>query len=195
MYMIYRLNKYHSLSSVILAISPLILLLYGCGTRHYINPNVSVENVKRIAVLPFENFTEYKFADERVRSAVIIELLSRGFEVIEPGEVTRVLRELGIRSPARVSTPDITQIGEALGVESVMKGSVGTYDISQGISVTFPEVSIHLMLIDAPSGDILWYVWNSAGGPSFWTRHFGSEAKTLDETTADVVKKAVDTLQ
>jgi hypothetical protein len=56
-------------------------------------------------------------------------------------------------------------------------------------------VSIHLSLLDTSSGEIIWYVWHTAGGASFWTRHFGAESKTLDETVKDVVKTAIDTLK
>jgi hypothetical protein len=56
-------------------------------------------------------------------------------------------------------------------------------------------VSIHLSLLDTSSGEIIWYVWHTAGGASFWTRHFGAERKTLDETVKDVVKTAIDTLE
>jgi TolB-like protein len=183
------------IGALLFSVGPLIMFLYGCGPRHYINPNIAVSNVTKIAVLPFDNLTKSRYAHESVRSKVIIELLSRGYEVIEPGEVSRILNDLGIQSPSSLSRPDLQRIGESLRVDSVMKGAVGAYGISEGISVSFPEVSLHLMLLDAPTGNINWYVWHSAGGPSFWTRHFGAEGKTLDETTVEVVKKAVDTLK
>jgi TolB-like protein len=190
-----RSFNFFPIGSLLITVGPLILFLYGCGPRHYINPYITDSEVTKIAVLPFTNLTESPFAHQSVRSKVIIELLSRGYEVTEPGEVSRILNDLYIKAPASLSKPDLQRIGESLGVDSVMKGSVGAYGISKGISVSFPEVSLHLMLLDAPSGNIKWYVWHSAGGPSFWTRHFGAEGKTLDETTFEVVKKAVDTLK
>ncbi len=73
-------------------------------------------------------------------------------------------------------------------------GSVGAFEISKGISVSYPEVSVYLMLLESTSGNIIWSVWHTTGGASFWTRHFGAEETTLDETSKKVVKEAIDTL-
>ncbi len=167
----------------------------GCKPAYYVRPYVAVSGVNRVAVLPFQNLTSDIHADERVRNVVIMELLARGFDIIEPGEVTSVLRELDIRSLGSISTSNIQDIGEIMDVDAVMKGSVGTFKMSRGIAVSYPEVTINLTLLDAKSGKIIWYVWNTAGGASFWTRHFGAEQNTLDDTTREVVKKAFDTLR
>jgi TolB-like protein len=174
----------------------LLIFIYGCSSslKQYIRPNINIGNIKTIAVLPFENLTQDRHADEKIRRIVIIELLSRNIDVIEPGEVTKVLRELRLRTLASISNSDIKYIGETLGVDAVMKGSIGTFKISRGISVSYPEVSIHLMLLEATSGNIIWSVWHTAGGASFWTRHFGAEGITLDEAAKKVVKEAIDTL-
>jgi TolB-like protein len=179
---------------LLLALFILSLFISGCKPKHYMKPQVNIEKIETIAVLPFQNLTSHANADEKVRSAVIIELLARGFEIVEPGEVRSVLNDLEVGSLGALSTSDIQYIGETLGVNSVMKGEVGTYQISRGISVSYPEVSIHLMLINATSGRISWHIWHTAGGPSFWTRHLGAETSTLDETVREVVKNAIDTL-
>jgi hypothetical protein len=122
------------------------------------------------------------------------DLLSRGIDVIEPGEITRVLRELKIKSISSLKTADLQSIGKALDVEALIMGSVEAFEISRGISVSFPEVSINLMMVDASSGNILWSVWHTSGGPSFSTRHFGTEGITLSEAAKKVVKEAIDTM-
>jgi hypothetical protein len=191
-----REEKY---STVIRILIPVLIALCfstaGCRPTHYVRPHIAISEIKKIAVLPFQNLTADIHADERVRNVVIIELLSRDFEIIEPGEVTSVLRELDIRSLESVSTANIQDIGEITGVDGVLKGSVGTFAMRRGIAVSYPEVTMNLTLLDAKSGKIIWYVWNTAGGASFWTRHFGAEQSTLDDTTRKVVKKAFDTLQ
>ena len=140
------------------------------------------------------NFTSDEYAGEKVRRVVITELLLRGIDVIEPGEVTRVLRESKVRSLGSIKITEIQDMGKTLSVEAVMMGSVETFGISRGISVTYPEVTIHLILLEASSGDIVWSVRHTAGGASFWTRHFGSEGITLSEAARKVVKEAIDTL-
>jgi len=166
----------------------------GCAPRHYIRSKASIGKINKIAVLPFENLTTNQYADEKIRAAVIIELLSKGIEVVEPGEVTLVLNQLEIRSLNSLTASDIQFIGEALGVKTIMRGSVNTLGVNKGISVSYPEVSLNLILFDTTSGKIIWHVWQTAGGAGFWTRHFGAEGKTLDETVRDVVKNAINTL-
>jgi TolB-like protein len=187
-------RKLLSFRSKLITLSSLIFFVYGCSPKHYTHPEVSIKGIEKIAVLPFENFSPTPFANEIVRRSVIIEMLSKGIDVTEPGEVTLILNELDIQTLASITTPDIQQMGELLGVSAVMKGSVGAFGITDGIAVRYPEVSLHLMLLDAASGDIIWYVWHTAGGPSFWTRHFGAEGKTMDETVREVIREALNTL-
>jgi TolB-like protein len=180
---------------LLFALSFLLIFMCGCGgPKHYIRPAVDISNIKRVAVLPLETFTADEYAGEKIRRAVITELLSRGIDVIEPGEVTRVLMELKVRSLGSIKITDIQNIGKTLSVEAVMRGSVEAFGISRGISVSYPEVSIHLMLIEASSGNIIWSIWHTGGGASFWSRHFGAEGITLSEAARKVVKEAIDTL-
>ncbi|MEW6418226.1 MAG: hypothetical protein AB1480_08905 [Nitrospirota bacterium] len=141
-----------------------------------------------------ENFTSDEYAGEKVRRVVITELLSRGIDVVEPGEVTRVLRESNIRYLGSIKITDIQNIGKTLGVDAVMIGSVEAFGISRGISVTYPEVTIHLILFETSSGNIVWSVRHTVGGASFWTRHFGAEGITLSEAVRKAVKESINTL-
>jgi TolB-like protein len=179
--------------SIILSI---LILSAGCtgGRDVKFHRSAEIGEIKRVAVLPFENLTSEKEAAKRIRRTVIAELLSRSVDVIEPGEVTRVLRELEVRTTTALSIEDIQKIGKELKVDALITGSVIAYRISRGINVSYPEVTIQLMLIDTETGNILWSVWNTEGGPDFWVRHFGTEGKSLSETARDVVKKAFDTL-
>jgi hypothetical protein len=184
-----------ALNLLILFLLCLSLFLYGCKQQHYTRLQVDIEKTKTVAVMPLQNLTPHAHAGKKVRNAVITDLLTRGFDVVEPGEVTSVLEEIEVWSIGALSTSDIQYIGETLGVDSIMNGTVGTYTISRGVSVSYPEVSINLTLLNASSGKIIWHIWQTAGGPSFWTRHFGAETSTLDETVREVVKNAIDTLQ
>jgi hypothetical protein len=167
----------------------------GCANpRAYRRPNADVGAVTRVAVLPLESHTRDEKAGERIQGIVIAELLRKGIDVMEPGEVTRTLSELKITSIGSLTSTDIQNLGEALRVEAVMTGSVVAYGISKGVSVSYPDVSINLILYDVPSGDIISTVWHTSSGPSFWTRHFGSEGITLSESAGKVVKEAIDVL-
>ena len=172
----------------------MLFFVSGCSPKHFARVKTDMSNIKRIAVLPFENFTSDEYADEKIRRIVITDLLSRDRDVIEPGEVTRILKELKIKSISSIKTDEIQTIGKTLGVEAVMMGSVEAYGMSRGISVTYPEVTINLRLIELSSGNIIWSIRHTAGGADFWTRHFGTEVMSLSEAAGKVVKEAIDTL-
>ena len=182
---------------------PLILILlicviplYSCngGIKNYKRADAEADKLKRIAVLPLENLTSNQYADEKIQSLVIMDLLSRDVDVIEPGEVMRAFKELRIRSFEPISERDMQSVGDMLNVDFLIKGSVGTFEMKQGTAVSYPEVSIHLMLVEKESGEILWSVWHTSGGANFWTRHFGAEGSTLDETARKVIREVFDTL-
>lgn len=174
----------------------LLLVLSGCGLRptYYKRQDFDARNMKRVAVLPLESLTPDKDVGERVRMAVIAELLSRGVDVIEPGEVIRVMLDMNVKSLRGLSVEEIQKIGQTLGADMVMTGSVGAFGMQKGIKTSYPEVSIDLMLYDVASGQIVWSVWHSTGGASFSSRHFGTEGKTLNEAARDVVKDAINVL-
>ncbi len=183
--------------AILISFCILTILISGCNEvliKKYVRPNADYTKIKNIAVLPFENYTSDRYADEKIKSLVIIDLLSRGIEVIEPGEVLRILRELKLRSLSSLSEEDIQTVGKILKVDAVIVGSVGSFEIRKGISVASPEVTINMMMHDAISGSVIWSVWHTSGGASFWTRHFGVENATLGNTSKKVVKEAMDTL-
>ncbi|RJQ43523.1 MAG: hypothetical protein C4538_12145 [Nitrospiraceae bacterium] len=173
-----------------------LVFICGCsgGVKHYSRPHTDVKHIKSIAVLPFENYTTDGYADEKIGSITGIELLSRGIDVTEPGEVGRVLQEMRVSSLKALTPSDIQEIGEALKVDGIMGGSVSVYQISRGISVSYPEVSVYLTLYESATGKVLWSTWHTSGGPGFWTRHFGAEIATLGEVSRNVIKEAFDNL-
>ena len=187
-----RFWSIHFILIVLLCVIP----LYSCNgsMKNYKRADIEVKNLKRIAILPLENLTPNEYADEKIRNLLIMDLLARDVDVIEPGEVTRVFRELRIWSVESVSGRDMQDLGDMLKVDVILKGSVGTFEMKKGVAIESAEVSIHLMLIDTKSSQILWSAWHTSGGASFWTRHFGAEGTTLDETAGKVIKEVFDSL-
>ncbi|MFH7835552.1 MAG: hypothetical protein QXL51_03040 [Candidatus Aenigmatarchaeota archaeon] len=164
--------------------------LFGCVHEYYKKQDVVI---KKIAVLPFQNFTSDEYAGEKIRSLVITELLLRGIDVVEPGEVTRRLKELNTPLYS-LGISQIQNIGETLQVDAVMIGNVEKFDIVRGASFTYPEVTVNMRLIDPKSGNIIWSVRTTSGGPTLSMRYFGTEPPSLSETARKTVKDAVNTL-
>ncbi|GBE41941.1 MAG TPA: hypothetical protein ENH18_04245 [Nitrospirae bacterium] len=176
----------------------LMTCVSGCtlsnGIKHYIRPGLDINNINKVAVLPFENFTADRFAADKIKSLVVIDLLSRGIDVVEPGEVMVLLREMKVRSLESITSENIEQIGKILKVQAVMTGSVGVFKVSRGVEVSYPEVSISLIMYEAENSDIIWSTWHTTGGADFWTRHFGAEGNTLDETAKILISDVLDTI-
>src|SRR3989304_4538344 len=145
-------------SGILVAI---VLIVTGCaeGVVRYINPTANFSYIKKIAVLPFNNLSDDRYAGEKIRNTLIVDLMSRGvFEVVEQGEVTKVLsvifREAGVEEgrggPGGTGTLKI--IGEKLSVQAVILGSVDEYSGAGGGNI----VSIGARMLDTGSGIILW---------------------------------------
>jgi TolB-like protein len=178
----------------------LIFLVFigGCGsTVKYINPSANFSYIKKIAVLPFNNFSDDRYAGEKVRNTLIVDLMSRGvFEVVEQGEVTKVLsvifREAGVEEgkavPIDIET--LKLIGEKLGVQAVILGSVDEYSGAGGGNI----VSIGARMLDTGSGIILWQAKTTETGKSVLRKLFGIDEIDRSELTKKVVKGTLDTL-
>lgn len=174
----------------------MVMFITACaaGVKRYIRPDFDIGGITKVAVLTLENLTSEKYASEKIKNIIIMELLTRGIDVIEPGEVIRALKEMKIRNSGSVSSDDIKRLGRLLNVDAVIMGSVETYSISKGITVSYPEVSVNLRMHESANSNIVWSVWHTTGGASFWTRHFGTEGRTLDEAAKRVIRDAFDTL-
>lgn len=180
---------------LLFALCSLLISIGGCSSKdHFVRPQTDMSKIRRIAVLPFENLTSDEYASEKIRRIVITELLSRNRDVIEPGEVTRLLRESKIKSLGSIKTAEVQDLGKALEVDAVMMGSVEAFGIGRGVSVTYPEVTINLRLLETSSGNIIWSMRYTSGGAGFWSRHFGSEGMSLSEAAGRAVRESIKTL-
>ncbi len=180
-------------------LSIVFLLISGCGGKgtpsFYINQDIDFSFIKRVAVLPFENFTSDKFAGDAVRQVVISELLASGLvDVVCPGDVNAAIDSLKIKTGSSPNAEQIKSIGKTLKVQAVIIGAVNKYgEIREG-SISLPEVSLTLMMADAGSGSIIWSVTKAKVGGGFWAKHFGARADTMSETVLKVVREAIKTL-
>lgn len=170
-------------------------LMAGCtgmnGAQH---GSEGDSGMGKIAVIPFENYTKDEFANEKVRRALISELVSRGIDVVEPGEVSRAIQDLKIQYGSPLNIKDIKALGIELHVSQLIIGSVSNYGISRGMALSYPEVSVNLILVETENGSILKSISHTAGGADFWTKHFGVEGMTLSEIEILAVTEAVDLL-
>lgn len=190
-----RLEK---LRILFLGLLTILFVNHGCGKgtpSFYINQDVDFSFFKRVAVLPFENLTNDRFAGDMVRQVVISELLTTGLvEVTVPGDPIAAIEELRLKPKDPLSAEHIKTIGKTLKVQAVILGAVEEFGQVRYGNVSAPEVSITLMMADTSSGSIVWSVTKTRGGASFWARHFGARSDTISETVLEVVREALQTL-
>lgn len=173
-------------------------LLSGCAgsvDSYHIKENVDFSFIKRVAILPLDNFTSNKNASEAVRQVVTTEMLASGFvDVVVPGDVMAAINSIGVKSISSPSVEEIRALGKFLRAEAVVIGSVDNYGEVRRDNVTVAEVSITLMMVDTGAGDILWSVTKSSSGAGFMARHFGARTPTLSEAVSNIVREAIETL-
>ena len=170
--------------------------LAACGgtKTRYIHPNADLGAIKKVAVLPFENLSQDQTASERVQSLFLVELLSKNaFEVVEPGQVKKVLQGARIQSTASLGPGDFKALGEELVVDGFFLGTVVDFGAVESGSSTL-QVTIQLRLVEAASGATVWSASESSGGSSFWRRMFGVEGKSLSEVASELLRRELGSL-
>ena len=178
----------------------LILLFSILSSCHkspmtYINPSVDFSYIRRVAVAPIINLTKDKFAGEKVMNVVVTEILRRGvFDVVEFGEVSKVLREDGLKRDNLIGKQLAARSGKRLNIEAIVIGTVMQYGVSNIPGGSLPEVSISLKLVDVNSYAILWEATHNIKGANILDQLFGIQRDSLEDLCKKVVEEMIDTL-
>ncbi|MBI4248974.1 MAG: caspase family protein [Elusimicrobia bacterium] len=128
------------------------------------NPNIDVNRVRRVAVVPFAEDA----AQGRVTGEWQTVLTALGYRVIERGDIDLLLKEHGLALSGIVNPDEAAKIGEMLGVEGIVLGRPGskpyiTYNMmSQQETAEPPPLSVKL--IDAGTARALWSVTSQEKG-------------------------------
>ncbi|MDH4227925.1 MAG: hypothetical protein OEV59_09305 [Deltaproteobacteria bacterium] len=137
-----------------------------------------------------------QFAGEKIRSIVTIDLMSRkAFDVLEQGEVAKhlgvVLRSVGADTGNVVGLDKDTlkMIGEKLGAQAVIMGSVDEYPVTES-----GTVSISLRMLDTASGTLLWQSNATVHSKGFLKDLVGLGGTHKSDASKKVVKKVLNTL-
>ena len=145
--------------------------------------------------MPFNNMTNDKYAGEKLKNAVVMEILVNGvFEVAEDGEVNRVVsevfKEMGFMGGELVSldVDAIKRIAEKLRVNALFIGTVESYGQEREGGTPYSVVSFSLRLVEATTGTTIWWASYTQEGRSFLKNIFGIKQKNERALTRDVVK-------
>ncbi len=154
-------------------------LLLGCaGTdsarQTFVRENVDLGYITRVAVLPFANNTQDDFAAQRIRDITSTRILAMGiFDVVDRGVVDSGLREMAIDKDTPLDVPVVKRLGQRLGVQAFVYGTVNSIGENRQGSFTYPQVALTLELIDSESAQVLWRNSDTNSGYSLADRLFG----------------------
>lgn len=185
------------LSSLLLLVAALLMLSGCAGVRRttFIHPEYDFAQVERIAVVPFENLASDPGAANYATRLFITELLAKkAFDIVEPGQVTHILDSLGQPRFAELDLSKLAKIGELLGVQCVIFGSVGEVTPWRNGATSSYVVSLEARMSDCASGATVWNGAVSTSGPGMISRLFGGGENSRGKALHAAVKKAVDSL-
>lgn len=170
----------------------------GCGGMHattFLHPEYNFAYVEKVAVIPFENLVGDQAAAPRATRYFVNELLAtEAFEIVEPGEVARVLAQQGVGRTAELTQAQAMQIGKELGVQGLFLGSVAESAAIRSGSSTSSTVTIGVRLLETDTGATVWSTTHTEGGRGLWSSLFGTGNDSLSEVTRRCVKNAIATL-
>ncbi len=135
----------------------LCVLFSACVNLPPVVPNPG-SPAKSIAVLPLVNNSVDVDGPAAVQEALYLEALNYHFPVVKPNaETNQILKDrmsLTLGSQLDMATPQ--KLGEALGVEAVLYGSLE--DFSQKITGIYnvKRVRVRAKLVDCKTGEVLW---------------------------------------
>ena len=143
------------------------LLLFGCATADekyfldtdtkanvYVAPGKS--SVQKVAIMPFKAPTE--LIGSSVSDLFVTEMLRAGkYTLVERSQMTQVLKESEV-AMAGLSASGAVEVGNMVGAEAVLIGTVDEYDNVPYRGDTYPTVGLSARLIDCKSGKVIWSV-------------------------------------
>jgi hypothetical protein len=167
----------------------------GSGTSRYIHPDMDFSHIRRCAVLPLQNLTTDPFADERVQSILVMEVLEEGsLEIVGPWETISAMRELGLSSDAALTPAQMKLLGGKLSVDGLLSGTVEEYGVDRAATDRSYEVTLVFALAETEVGSVVWRSQVHRTGSSIWRKLFGGGSASLHDVTRAAVRDALGTL-
>jgi len=166
----------------------------GIQPTRFTHPQVDFSFVERVAIVPFENLSNDQQAGVRTTRLLITELLASGaVDVVEPGEVEAAMARLQGRTE-RPSKEQIVSLGQSLGVQAIIAGTVAQSEVVRSGGTGIPVVTLDAQMVEAESGAIIWAATHTEKGSGFSARVLGTGGEPISQTTRRCVRKLLNTL-
>ncbi len=124
------------------------------GANLYVTPGHG--QIHKVAIMPFRAPTE--LIGNSVSDMMVTEMLhAERYELVERSQMAQVLNESEL-SLAGLSTAKAVEIGNMLGADGVVIGTVDEYGTVAQRGRSYPVVGVSARLIDCASGKVVWSV-------------------------------------
>jgi TolB-like protein len=195
-------QKLRSVSLLIL-IGTFLLMSVGCHNKMSVfsKPAISSHTIlytswnptKKVCVLPFDNISKEQDVNLKVMEIFLTDLFSaRIFEdIIDPIQANAALGGMRIRKPDALDKETIKALGDRLGVQYLILGSVTDYDYGKAKD-SAALVGLSVRMIDVDTGNILWTGNSFKNGDKSVGRIFGftngpNSAELSKEVCQDII--------
>ena len=126
------------------------------GTGNYlISPSLQAVPDGRIALLPFENYSNDVSAPELMRGEITKRFMLRGYSPLDTVETDAKLRAMGITDGGQLPSVKPEDIGGALGVSLLCYGSLEDFTFQNLGFVIRKSVGLRIRIVSAVTGETL----------------------------------------
>jgi hypothetical protein len=137
--------------------SALLMLLGACAVHHPPRPYDAGNPLKRVAVLPLKNETTDVDGPVLLRKRMIEALEDHSYVVKDVKVTDQILRDqMGITLGGQLDLTSARKLGETLGVEGLLYGTLMDFDEMTTGAINVKKVRGKFKLVDAMTGQTLW---------------------------------------
>jgi len=188
-------------SSVGALLAAALLAACGCGGARrssavtFHDENMDFSLIRTVAVMPFDNLSATRAAEQRVRDVFMTMLQATGsMYVLPPGEVNRGISRAGIENPIAPTAEEIVTFGGITETDAVILGSVLEYGETRSGSAQANFISLSVRMIETQTGRVVWSASSTRGGVDAGDRLFGGGGQPMNDVTAKAIQDLLDKL-
>lgn len=139
------------------AVLSLLFFFSGCNLPHPPLPYDPGNPLKRVAILPMKNDTTDVDGPDIVRQKMAEALTNRSYVVKDMKETDQILRDqMGINLGGQLDMTTAQKLGETLGVEGVLYGTLMDFDETTTGILNVKKVRGKFKLVNTQTGQIVW---------------------------------------
>lgn len=167
----------------------------GMGPTTFFHREYDFGYVERVAVVPLENLSQDQGAGFRATRILVTELLaSETFEILEPGEVARVLAKFGTTRTGELAQDQLIAIGKELRAQGLILGSVDESATMRSGTSNVNVVTMSVRLVETDTGATVWSATHTEGGRGFWSTLLGTGEPSMGEVMRACIDEILGTL-